>query len=765
MPRLFAVALALCTLVLFTVACTHEAKPETKPEIDPEEYADDDTDDESDSPPPRGNDDWRDDENERDQPPAARPMRSAINRLVDQLAVGRAMVRDEVTVFPLIAHGRRDNPNVETLDGGYARGHLLLPDHTNRPEELFRVAAHNRGGRTVFLAAGEMLVGGRQNRLVAYDTLVPPADRPVLVPVFPVEPLRMTYHGSDIHLDSARLVAPARIRYEVFSRPTVPVTRRAENLWQRSADLLERYKAENRTQDLVNLYYEGDVPRQVACFYDGAYPSWPARTVGLTAMSGKRLLGLEVFPSERAFRDNWRKTLTAMLATRPVLDHACRPRDVRPATRGDVIAVLRTLPRADLANPGADDVDRAPGELRFLKYGATRGMVLVEGGEVVHLAALGGLSGGASVTRRGVEREAPQPAGVGPRRLQAVDQMVDAFTTAPQIELIQTADNGKRKAVKKKTGSQPAMASQANGGQRNHASRHSVARTERQSSRSFAARTERSSSRAVANRAERSSSRSVTNRTERQSSRFVGDRAERSSSRAAASRAERSSSRTVASRAERPPQQFDAAPSERPSSRPAFSRTEKASSSLDSRVPSVAPNRSRETVRVAPQSVGPRRPPDSGSGGPPPDDDRDRHDDGRHDDHHDGRDDDHHDGWHDDHHHDHHDDWHHGHYHGHYYHYHHYYWYGPPIPYYVIPFALFVGMQLYEHPELFDTCCACGACGSGCGCEPCDDGAGGCYGAPSCHQCDHWWWCSVHGRYHCCHVPGHLHYHWHRCPY
>ena len=53
--------------------------------------------------------------------------------------------------------------------------------------EVNRLALYNRSGKHLMLLAGEMVVGGRQDRIVQKDTLVPPGPKPLPLAVFCVE--------------------------------------------------------------------------------------------------------------------------------------------------------------------------------------------------------------------------------------------------------------------------------------------------------------------------------------------------------------------------------------------------------------------------------------------------------------------------------------------------------------------------------------------------------------------------------------------------
>jgi hypothetical protein len=63
--------------------------------------------------------------------------------------------------------------------------------------EVNRLALYNRSGKKLLLLAGEMVVGGRQDRIVQKDTLVPSGPKPLPLAVFCVEHGRWTAESTN----------------------------------------------------------------------------------------------------------------------------------------------------------------------------------------------------------------------------------------------------------------------------------------------------------------------------------------------------------------------------------------------------------------------------------------------------------------------------------------------------------------------------------------------------------------------------------------
>jgi hypothetical protein len=113
-----------------------------------------------------------------------------------------------LSVFPVVASKSYDTAEFLTLDEGLRSGDVVVteagqarglirrrpggPD-VNRPvrdAEVNRLALVNNSKRPLLLLAGEIVSGGKQDRVIGKDRIVPPESDPVDLSVFCVEPGR-----------------------------------------------------------------------------------------------------------------------------------------------------------------------------------------------------------------------------------------------------------------------------------------------------------------------------------------------------------------------------------------------------------------------------------------------------------------------------------------------------------------------------------------------------------------------------------------------
>jgi hypothetical protein len=113
-----------------------------------------------------------------------------------------------LTVFPVVANKSFDTGEFITLDEGLHSGDVVVSEagqarglirrHPGRPDvihpirdaEVNRLVLVNNSKRPLLLLAGEIVTGGKQDRVIAKDRIVPAESDPIDLGVFCVEPGR-----------------------------------------------------------------------------------------------------------------------------------------------------------------------------------------------------------------------------------------------------------------------------------------------------------------------------------------------------------------------------------------------------------------------------------------------------------------------------------------------------------------------------------------------------------------------------------------------
>lgn len=121
--------------------------------------------------------------------------------------VAAPIVRGNLAIYPVLSSTSHDTAEFLTLDDGIRTGQVVVTEAGDergivRPgqpipmrqgnAQVNRLVLYNNSSRPLLLLAGEIVSGGKQDRVVGSDRIVPPSTGPVDLGVFCVEPGRWT---------------------------------------------------------------------------------------------------------------------------------------------------------------------------------------------------------------------------------------------------------------------------------------------------------------------------------------------------------------------------------------------------------------------------------------------------------------------------------------------------------------------------------------------------------------------------------------------
>jgi hypothetical protein len=302
-------------------------------------------------------------------PPQTAP---ELQRLARTLRVGAAGRRGALTVLWLHGHDVAGLPPMQTLDEARTAGSLLVTerDRAAVPE----VVVDNRGKTHVLLLAGEILVGGKQNRVLREDLLLPPLSGPRLVGVYCVEQGRWNEGRRDF--DSKASFAQPSLRREVVGQAD------QARVWSEVARSARIAAAPSPTGSYQQVYDKPEVQAHLAEAERGLVAPAAERTVGAAVYVHDRFTGLDAFADPGLFARAWPKLLRAHAVE--AYGRAAGPDVLEDKLRSRVQSLLAAIGDAPVtarANVGV-------GRLLELRLGAERGAALAFEGRVVHLAVL-----------------------------------------------------------------------------------------------------------------------------------------------------------------------------------------------------------------------------------------------------------------------------------------------------------------------------------------------------------------------------------------
>ncbi len=286
--------------------------------------------------------------------------------------VGQGRGHGDMLVFWLHAKGPGAPLEVATLEEARSRGALLITerDQAAVPELI----VENRGKVHVLLLAGEILVGGKQNRVLSEDILLPPFSGPRNIGVYCVEQGRWAGRAKDFE-PKGTFAAPG-VRSRLMEKAD------QGRVWGEVDKYSRMAGAASPTHNYQDIYEKREVKDHLKAVEDGIDHRAATGALGAAVFVGQALAGLDLFHNPGLFAREWPKLLRAQ-----ALDAYGRPR--RPGWDEP-----RLRARADEIVAGAAKVEgilrgnAGVGQLFEFRVDRLRGSALVFGGRVVHTAIL-----------------------------------------------------------------------------------------------------------------------------------------------------------------------------------------------------------------------------------------------------------------------------------------------------------------------------------------------------------------------------------------
>jgi len=140
----------------------------------------------------------------------------------DSLHVLSPITHGNLTIFPVVGGVDYDTSRFLTLDEGVRSGTVLVTEQgalqglvrggrpiRNSGAEVNRLVLVNNSDRPLLLLAGEIVTGGKQDRVIGSDRLVPPKSDPIDLSVFCVEPGRWVGHTEQFGSMKSQMAQPS----------------------------------------------------------------------------------------------------------------------------------------------------------------------------------------------------------------------------------------------------------------------------------------------------------------------------------------------------------------------------------------------------------------------------------------------------------------------------------------------------------------------------------------------------------------------------
>lgn len=291
-------------------------------------------------------------------------------------------------VFPLIGSSE-SLPRCRSLDSALMQEELRVRE-IREEGDVNRLVVENCGERPVFIMAGEILKGARQDRVLKHDLWLPPESGEITVAVYCVERGRWGYKGDKRKFDSSGSISNVRVRQAAMSEGG----QRA--VWDSVAETQKANGVTSASDALLVVYEDGRLSRRLDSMVSDLreVPEDYPEMNGVAIQIDERIVAVDVFPDRRLLLSLWPKLIRSY-----ALEALGRDRDQSVLSRTEVrnfLSDAASAPWNYAETPGR-------GDLYSMHAGGLDGQALEQPEGLAHLQVLGWHS------RRRPVRVAPSP--------------------------------------------------------------------------------------------------------------------------------------------------------------------------------------------------------------------------------------------------------------------------------------------------------------------------------------------------------------------
>lgn len=264
-------------------------------------------------------------------PRAAAAANENVAALIRVLDVGKPVSHDGLTIVPVYAREISDRTEYPTLEDALKMKWIEIAEVDGG--RVPQVKISNLSKHVLFLMAGEILTGARQDRILAQDVLLNPGTANLLVPVFCVEQGRWTYTSRTF--TSKSNLGTAALRAKAVAQAPAAQSR----IWEEVRAQNERLDVAAGTSAYQDAYEKKENQEAIAVFERKMKDELRLAddTVGVVIGLAGRVVSADIFANPYLFKKQWPKILKSSALSAL---HAGKPGQVGQSDAADFLKGL-----------------------------------------------------------------------------------------------------------------------------------------------------------------------------------------------------------------------------------------------------------------------------------------------------------------------------------------------------------------------------------------------------------------------------------------
>jgi hypothetical protein len=211
-------------------------------------------------------------------------------------------------------------------------------DHVVDEADVNRLFVENISSDTIIILGGEVVRGGKQDRMIAQDFMILPHSGKLDIAVYCVEQGRWTESEAPAVFAIAMDVAPNKVRGA--AKAAAP----QEKVWEEVADLNMDLEVSAPTEALASAVTDSKMEESIQPYKEQLGKiNWPENVVGVIAVMGNEIVGLDVFAQHQLFIKYYPSLLSSYCSDAYAL------RDSTMVSYAEVQSFLNTLISSEAA--------------------------------------------------------------------------------------------------------------------------------------------------------------------------------------------------------------------------------------------------------------------------------------------------------------------------------------------------------------------------------------------------------------------------------
>jgi len=229
----------------------------------------------------------------------------------DTSSVNRSTLK-KLRLYPIYAnnHFKEEFENLEkftSLEKAIVDNEIKLTE-INKSGTVNKLLAENTSKKSIYLLAGEVVKGGKQDRVIGQDIIINPGEVKH-IDAFCVEQGRWQEKESGIHFDGYMSISSPDVRKAAI------LNKNQAEVWEKVAEVTTANNANTKTGTYTELENSEHYNTEVNQYMEVFSSIWDSNSdvVGVIAVTADRIIGCDIFATHDLFTNSYNNLLKSYI--------------------------------------------------------------------------------------------------------------------------------------------------------------------------------------------------------------------------------------------------------------------------------------------------------------------------------------------------------------------------------------------------------------------------------------------------------------------